>query len=148
MSIDLPDELLTRLEPLRKVLERARNSVLPVVGSGLSRPSLKSWVDLIADLAKELNLEDREEVESVLHRSQFLDAASYLEQKIPSGRNRIATVIKDLYARPRAPRPLVYDLVVSLPSDLTTDVRYRFSPEDRDLNHGFRCARENVQLRS
>jgi hypothetical protein len=108
----ITDELRRKLEPLRRELWAERNSVLPVVGSGLSR-GLASWTELLRELINELPEGERQDAEDALNKDKYVEVASWIEQVI--GGQRIATRIRELYQRPATPRPPVYDALVALP---------------------------------
>jgi hypothetical protein len=112
----LSKELRQNLEPLRELLWGLRNTVLPVVGSGLSQ-GLSLWRELLDQLAGELPEPDRSEVREALCTNDYLHAASWLEHHSRVGRERVTSKIRELYQRPSLPRPAIYRALVQLPID-------------------------------
>jgi SIR2-like domain len=109
----LPDDLAKRLDPVRDLLHRDRNSVLVVVGSGLSR-GLPSFRQLLASLIREVpDADHREKLARDLYEGSY--------QKIPSaisrlvGPHRLSYAIARAYQRPRVTAPAVHDLIAALP---------------------------------
>jgi hypothetical protein len=119
----LPEALIEKLKPVRRALQGLRNTVVPVVGSGLSQ-GLRSWPDLLGELATELPEDVRQDVLELLAKEKYLEAASEVEHHPAVGRPRVCTTIKECYQRPTAPRPAVYDRLASLPIDHFVTTNY------------------------
>jgi hypothetical protein len=114
MSLHLPEALRQRLDPLRERLHSAPNTVLPIIGSGLSLPALPSWGALLQQIiARAMGSEHRAELNELMKAGRYLDVADALE--VDPGAQVISQVIAETYQRPRvAPAP-IYDLVAALP---------------------------------
>ena len=114
MSLHLPEALRQRLDPLRQRLHSAPNTVLPIVGSGLSLPALPSWGALLQQIiARAMGSEHRAELDELMKAGRYLDVADALE--VDPGPQVICQVIGEHYQRPRvAPAP-IYELVAALP---------------------------------
>ncbi|MCC6556637.1 MAG: SIR2 family protein [Polyangiaceae bacterium] len=110
----LPPHLATRLHDLRALLHGgARNAVVPLIGSGLSR-GLLSWSKLLDDLIQELpRQEDRDALTRELSQGKYLEVAGELEAQLH--RARVSAAVQRAYQRPAAPPPPAYDLVAALP---------------------------------
>jgi SIR2-like domain len=109
----LPASLVDQLEPLRARLHAARNAVLPIVGSGLSR-GLPSWTKLLEQLIAQVErAEDRDALTDDLAKEKYLEVAADLERL--AHRTRVSTAIQRAYQRPTASRPPTYDRVAALP---------------------------------
>jgi hypothetical protein len=114
MSLHLPEALRQRLDPLRERLHSAPNSVLPIIGSGLSLPALPSWGALLRQIiARAMGREHRAELDELLQTGRYLDVADALE--VDPGAQVISQVIAETYQRPRAAPAPIYDLVAALP---------------------------------
>jgi hypothetical protein len=103
----LPDELVRALAPLRALVHGPRNSVLPIVGSGLSSGALPSWWRLLDDLIGEAEPDLQPELRELLAKDRYLDVASLLEDSA-AGKARVLTYMKRTFARPAAPPPSIY----------------------------------------
>jgi hypothetical protein len=114
MSLHLPETLRQRLDPLRERLHSAPNTVLPIIGSGLSLPALPSWGALLRQIiGRVMSSEHRAELDELMKAGRFLDVADELE--VDPGAQVISQVIAEAYQRPRMDPPLIYELVVALP---------------------------------
>jgi hypothetical protein len=112
----LGSDLCQKLETLRKTLWANRHAVLPVVGSGLSQ-GLPSWAGLLSGLVSELPRPERDEAFEWLGKDNYLEVASVLENHPAVGRARVMARVKELYQRPSAAEPPIYEKLVRLPVD-------------------------------
>jgi HEAT repeat protein len=119
----LPDELVRALAPLRALVHGPRNSVLPIVGSGLSSGALPSWWRLLDDLIGEAEPDLQPELRELLAKDRYLDVASLLEDSA-AGKARVLTYMKRTFARPAAPPPSIYADVAALPVDHFATTNY------------------------
>jgi hypothetical protein len=119
----LPDELVRALAPLRALVHGPRNSVLPIVGSGLSSGALPSWWRLLDDLIGEAEPDLQPELRELLAKDRYLDVASLLEDSA-AGKARVLAYIKRTFARPAAPPPSIYTDVAALPVDHFATTNY------------------------
>lgn len=118
----LPDKLVQALSPLKKLLHAGPNTVLPLVGSGLSR-GLPSWTKLLESLIAEVRHDDeREELTKALAKDKYLEVASQLERSLHRG--KVSAAIEAAYKRPSLPRPREIDLVASLPTTQVATTNY------------------------
>jgi tetratricopeptide (TPR) repeat protein len=105
-----------QLDEIRDLLHGSnRNTILPVIGAGLSSPHLPGWSRLLEELIGESSREYRGSLTSALQAGNFLDVAALLEVDARVRAAGIAAAIKRHYAQPRMARPEVYDLVAGLP---------------------------------
>jgi hypothetical protein len=111
----LPDalaEIELQLRRIRRKIQEAQKVVLPVVGSGLSK-GLPSWRDLIDTLLSCLPPTERRAVVKSASAADCLASAEVVANSC--GPQKVAAIIRELYAEPPVPRPEVMDLLVALP---------------------------------
>lgn len=111
--LDLSPQLLQALDPIRTRLHEQRNTILPVIGSGLSR-GLLSWTKFLEDLIVKVERdEDRASLMRDLAHEKYLEVASDLQRILHPG--RMADAVRLAYQRPSRSIPMAYDLVAALP---------------------------------
>jgi len=77
-----------------EALSESSHQVIPFIGAGVSIPfGLKSWADLLKELEKGLNNEDKVHFETLISRGDYLRALSFL--KTYSGYYKQEKIIKD-----------------------------------------------------
>ena len=104
------------IEDIRDLFHRANpNTVLPVIGAGLSSPHLPGWAALLQELIAKASPEHHSALTTGLRAGRFLDVAALLEVDPRVQAAGITDSIRRHYERPRMPRPEIYDCVARLP---------------------------------
>jgi tetratricopeptide (TPR) repeat protein len=84
----------SHIEEIRELLHgRNRNTVLPIIGAGLSSPYLPGWKQLLHELIGQSSPEHRDALESALEAGRFLDLAATLEVDSKVQRTGISAAI-------------------------------------------------------